>query len=76
MIVSYLSTLNWIKSLNLLLKNDWGPWFVDEQVAGLVVFSLELYIIIGGGSHFKWGAWPHFEVGPTTFTTIKPSKKI
>ncbi|XP_052627428.1 serine carboxypeptidase-like 17 isoform X2 [Lactuca sativa] len=34
MIVSYLSTLNWIKSLNLLLKNDWGPWFVDEQVAG------------------------------------------
>ncbi|KAL4590156.1 hypothetical protein LXL04_003077 [Taraxacum kok-saghyz] len=34
MTVSYISTLNWIKSLNLLVVKDWRPWFVNKQVAG------------------------------------------
>ncbi|KAJ9538216.1 hypothetical protein OSB04_030949 [Centaurea solstitialis] len=32
--VPYFNTLNWIKSLNLSIENDWRPWFVDKQVAG------------------------------------------
>lgn len=40
MVIPYMATINWIESLNLLIVNDWRPFFVDEQVAGLVVFSL------------------------------------
>lgn len=40
MVVPYFSTLKWLESLNFLVIDDWKPWFVEEQVAGLVVFSL------------------------------------
>lgn len=40
MVVPYVGTLNWIESINLILTNDWRPWFVDKQVAGLVVFFI------------------------------------
>ncbi|PWA91023.1 serine carboxypeptidase-like 1 [Artemisia annua] len=35
MFVSYLGTLKWIESLNLSVKTDWRPWFVNKQVAGV-----------------------------------------
>lgn len=38
--VPHFSTLKWIKSINLLLVEDWRPWYVDKQIAGLVMFSL------------------------------------
>ncbi|KAL0384303.1 UNVERIFIED_CONTAM: Serine carboxypeptidase-like 18 [Sesamum radiatum] len=34
MIVPYMSTLNWVRDLNLTLDEDWRPWIVDSQVAG------------------------------------------
>ncbi|XP_011100016.1 serine carboxypeptidase-like 18 isoform X3 [Sesamum indicum] len=34
MIVPYMSTLKWIRDLNLTLDEDWRPWTVDGQVAG------------------------------------------
>ncbi|GJR23421.1 serine carboxypeptidase-like protein 13 [Tanacetum coccineum] len=34
MMIPYLGTLKWIRSLNLSIKTDWRPWFVDKQVAG------------------------------------------
>ena len=36
MVIPYISTHAWIESLNLTIANDWEPWFVEGQVAGLV----------------------------------------
>ncbi|XP_071717269.1 serine carboxypeptidase-like 10 isoform X2 [Rutidosis leptorrhynchoides] len=55
MIVPYLSTVNWIESLNLTVVDDWRPWFVDEQVAGYTMnyskneYSLTFATLKGGG---------------------------
>ncbi|XP_051132539.1 serine carboxypeptidase-like 18 [Andrographis paniculata] len=32
--IPYMSTLKWIRRLNLTVKSDWRPWTVDGQVAG------------------------------------------
>ncbi|KAK2632396.1 hypothetical protein EUGRSUZ_L01608 [Eucalyptus grandis] len=32
--IPYVSTLDWIRSLNLSLKGSWSPWFVKGQIAG------------------------------------------
>ncbi|CAA2966433.1 serine carboxypeptidase-like 18 [Olea europaea subsp. europaea] len=34
MIVPYISTLKWIRSLNMTLEDNWRPWVVNGQVAG------------------------------------------
>jgi hypothetical protein len=36
MTIPYIGTHEWIESLNLTIKYDWEPWFVDGQVAGSV----------------------------------------
>lgn len=37
MVVPHSSTEEWIDSLKLPIADDWEPWFVDGQVAGLVL---------------------------------------
>ncbi|XP_076928848.1 serine carboxypeptidase-like 16 [Bidens hawaiensis] len=34
MIIPYVATEKWIKSLNVSIESPWKPWFVDTQVAG------------------------------------------
>ncbi|CAI9285636.1 unnamed protein product [Lactuca saligna] len=54
--VPHFSTLKWIKSINLLLVEDWRPWYVDKQVAGYTMkYSNQDYRLtfatVKGGSH-------------------------
>ncbi|KAL0356913.1 UNVERIFIED_CONTAM: Serine carboxypeptidase-like 18, partial [Sesamum calycinum] len=36
MALPYMSTLKWIRNLNLTLDEDWRPWTVDGQIAGYI----------------------------------------
>ncbi|KAJ0744074.1 putative peptidase S10, serine carboxypeptidase, alpha/Beta hydrolase [Helianthus annuus] len=55
MAVPYISTLNWIKSLNLSVVDGWRPWFVNKQVAGYTKkyskgdYNLTFATVKGGG---------------------------
>ncbi|CAA2999084.1 serine carboxypeptidase-like 18 [Olea europaea subsp. europaea] len=40
MLITYMGTLKWIHSLNLTIDDEWRPWNVHGQVAGLVSNSL------------------------------------
>ncbi|KAL0365312.1 UNVERIFIED_CONTAM: Serine carboxypeptidase-like 18 [Sesamum angustifolium] len=41
LILPYMSTLKWIRDLNLTLDEDWRPWTVDGQIAGVQVIQLQ-----------------------------------
>ncbi|KAJ6948795.1 serine carboxypeptidase-like 18 isoform X2 [Populus alba x Populus x berolinensis] len=60
MVIPYVGTLEWIESLNLTIKYDWEPWFVDGQVAGYamlyadnaqeyITYDLTFATVKGGG---------------------------
>ncbi|KAL2254573.1 UNVERIFIED_CONTAM: Serine carboxypeptidase-like 18 [Sesamum indicum] len=41
MAVPYMSTLKWIRHLNLTLDEEWRPWTVDGQIAGVQAIQLQ-----------------------------------
>lgn len=40
MVVPFIGTQAWIKSLNFSVVDKWRPWYVDRQVAGWVQYSV------------------------------------
>ncbi|XP_020685834.1 serine carboxypeptidase-like 18 [Dendrobium catenatum] len=53
LLVPFLSTTKWIRSLNLPIRDKWRSWHVDDQVAGYTeLYSVNLtYATVKGGSH-------------------------
>jgi len=53
MVIPYIGTQAWIKTLNFSIVDRWRPWFVDRQVAGFTrSYSNNLtFATVKGGGH-------------------------
>ncbi|KAL0359845.1 UNVERIFIED_CONTAM: Serine carboxypeptidase-like 18 [Sesamum angustifolium] len=56
MMAPHTSTEKWIESLNVPIKSDWRPWFVEGQIGGYTVQYAQgdydlTYATIKGGGH-------------------------
>ena len=53
MVIPYLSTHAWIKSLNYSVVEDWRPWMVEGQVAGYTTtYANQMtFATVKGGGH-------------------------
>lgn len=56
MVIPYIGTIEWIRTLNLTMDMNWRPWFVDDEIAGYTEkYKLHEYDItfatVKGGGH-------------------------
>jgi len=45
MMVPFLATQAWIRSLNYSITDDWKPWMINDQIAGYIYVFLFLLFI-------------------------------
>lgn len=46
MLVSFLSTQAWIRSMNYSIIDDWRPWMTNNQVAGYIILCVFVLLFI------------------------------
>ncbi|KAL5720761.1 sinapoylglucose--choline O-sinapoyltransferase [Ranunculus cassubicifolius] len=53
MIITFMSTEEWIRSLNYAIRDEWRPWLVDDQVAGYTrTYTNNMtFTTVKGGGH-------------------------
>ncbi|KAJ4791032.1 Serine carboxypeptidase-like 2 [Rhynchospora pubera] len=58
--IPYISTLDWIKTLNYTEIEKWHPWFVGDQIAGYAVRYTNnlLFATLRGGGHTPFENMP------------------
>jgi len=51
LVVPFLATQAWIKSLNYSIIDEWRPWMIRDQITGYIYFFVFLGFLVLSFSH-------------------------